>query len=198
MDSYLPRWSVRLDAARPPQEPGFTDLLSLLPHHYRLHSQAVDFLGPYNSRQRGGSGPYLPPTKDDLRAVIRQGAVNDFTYQAFIGSLVRFCEVTKGARALPTPHPSVIHSIQLPRPAFELHSGPAGDTMVQLIGIEVPLVVKGLRQPGDVKLVIVRPKLSKLGTPSATNWEVLFFREALGYIPDWVDTALNPRYSGIF
>lgn len=196
-ESTLPRWSVRLDAHRPPEEPGFSDLLPLIAHHYRLHTQAVDFLGPYNSRQRSGPGPYLPPSREQLREVIRQGAVNDFTYQAFISSLIRFCEVTKGTRALPTPHPSVIHSIQLPLPAFELQPGHSGDTIIQLIGLEVPLLVKGLRQAGDVKLIIVRPKLSKLGTASARNWEVLFFRQPLGYIPDWVDTHLNPRYAGI-
>ena len=197
-ETNLPRWSVRLDAARPPQEPGFSDLIPLVAHHYKLHAQAVDFLGPYNAKQRGSKIPYMPPSKEQLRSAIRQGAVNDFTYQAFLNSLVRFCETTKGSRALPTPHPSVIHSIQLPTPAFQCSAGSAGDTMIHLIGVEVPLVVRGLRQPDDIRFIIVRPKLSKLGTASAKNWEVLFFREARGYIPEWVDTNLNPRYSGIF
>ncbi len=198
MEDNLPRWSVRLDAARPPAEPGFSDLIPLIVHHYKLHEQAAEFLGPYNSKQRGATrAPYIPPSKEQLKAAIRQGRVNDFTYQAFINSIVRFCEITKGSRALPTPHPSVIHSIQLPLPAFELHTGSTGDTMVQLIGVEVPLIVRGLRQLDDIKFIIVRPKLSKLGTASAKNWEVLFFREARGYIPEWVDTNLNPRYAGI-
>ena len=196
-DTNLPRWSARLDATRPPAEPGFSDLIPLVAHHYRLHAQATDFLGPYNAKQRGNK-VYLPPTKDQLRAAIRQGRVNDFTYQAFINSLVRFCETTKGNRALPTPHPSITHSIQLPLPAFELHSGSNGDTMVQLIGVEVPLIVRGLRNANEVKFIIVRPKLSKLGTASAKNWEILFFKEANGYIPEWVDANLNPKYSGIF
>lgn len=197
-ESTLPRWSVRLDATRPPQEPGFSDLMPLIVHHYKLHEQAVEFLGPYNAKQRNGKTPYLAPSKEQLKAAVKQGKVNDFTYHAFINSLARFCETTKGSRALPTPHPSVIHSIQLPLPAFELHAGRSGDTMIQLIGVDVPLVVRGLRQPDDVKFIIVRPKLSKLGTASSNNWEVLFFREARGYIPDWVDTNLNPRYSGIW
>lgn len=197
-ETNLPRWSVRLDAARPPTEPGFSDLIPLVAHHYKLHAQAVEFLGPYNAKQRGSKIPYMPPSKEQLRSAIRQGSVNDFTYQAFLNSLVRFCETTKGSRALPTPHPSVIHSIQLPVPAFQCTAGSAGDTMIHLIGVEVPLVVKGLRQPDDIRFIIVRPKLSKLGTASAKNWEVLFFREARGYIPEWVDTNLNPRYSGIF
>lgn len=198
MDSTLPRWAVRLDAARPSEEPGFSDLIPLVGHHYKLHTQAVEFLGPYNAKQRGPNRTYLAPSRDQLRAAIRQGHVNDFTYSAFIASLERFCQHTKGARALPTPHPSVIHSIQLPLPAFELKPGPGGDTIIQLIGVEVPLLVKGLRAPGEVKFIIVRPKLSKLGTASARNWEVLFFNQNHGYIPDWADTQLNPRFSGIF
>jgi len=198
METTLPRWSVRLDATRPATDPGFTDLIPVVGHHYNLHAQATEFLGPYNARQRSRSGTYMAPLKEDLRQVVRQGGVNDFSYQAFLGSLVRFCEQTKGTRALPTPHPSVIHSIQLPLPAFELRSSSTGDTMVQLIGVEIPLLVKGLRGPDEVKFIIVRPKLSKLGTASARDWEVLFFRQSLGYVPDWVDTNLNPRYSGIY
>jgi hypothetical protein len=198
METSLPRWSVRLNAARPPTDPGFHDLIPLVAHHYKLHAQAVDFLGPYNAKQRGPGSVYLAPSKDQLRAAIRQGSVNDFTYAAFITSLERFCQATKGQRALPTPHPSVIHSIQLPLPAFELRRGGGDDTIIQLIGVEVPLIVKALRFPEEVKFIIVRPRLSKLGTASAKDWEVLFFKQALGYIPDWADTSINPRYSGIW
>lgn len=197
MESTLPRWSVRLDASRPASNPGFSDLVPVITHHYKLHEKAAEFLGPYNARQRSNKH-YTPPTKETLKQLIPQGRVNDFTYFAFINSLVRFCEQTKGNRALPTPHPSVVHSIQLPLPAFELQTGGHGDTMVQIIGIETPLVVKGLRAPAEVKFIIVRPKLSKLGTASASNWEVLFYRDNHGYIPEWADTNLNPRYSGIY
>ena len=198
MENTLPRWSVRLDAARPATNPGFSDLLPIVGHHFRLHQQAIEFLGPYNARQRGYGRAYLAPTRDELRAAIKQGGVNDFTYQAFIARLAAFCEMTKGLRALPEAHPSVIHSIQLPQPAFELYAEKSGDTMVQIAGTPTPLLVKALRQPDEVKFIIVRPKLSKLGTASAKNWEVLFFKQALGYVPDWVDSFINPRYSGIY
>ncbi len=199
MESNLPRWSVRLDASRPSDNPGWSDILPIIVHHYQLHTQAVEFLGPYNARQRGpGNRAYLPPSKEQLKAAIKQGRVNDFTYQAFINSLIKFCETTKGNRALPTPHPSVIHSIQLPAPAFECTPGPNGSTMVKIIGVETPLIVKNLRYTDDIKFIIVRPKLSKLGTASAKEWEVLFFKGYVGYIPEWVDTNLNPRYSGIY
>lgn len=196
-ETNLPRWQLRLDATRQAGVFGFSDLIPTLGHHYNLHVKAADYLGPYNARQRSASH-YTPPERDVLRSIIRQGGVNDFSYAACLNSLVRFCEQTKGLRALPTPHPSVIHSIQLPLPAFELNGGGAGDTMVSISGVASPLVVKGLRNPAEMKFIIVRPKLSKLGTASATNWEVLFYRDNLGYIPDWADTQLNPRYSGVF
>lgn len=198
MDNSLPRWTARLNASRPSTDPGFSDLVPMVGHHYKLHAQAVDYIGPYNAKQRNTNLPYLPPSKDQLRSIIRQGQVNDFSYASFIAGLERFCQTTKGQRALPTPHPSVIHSIQLPLPAFALHAGVVGDTIIQLIGVDVPLVVKGLRQPNDVKFIIVRPKLSQLGTASAKDWEVLFFNQALGYIPEWADSQINPRYSGVF
>jgi hypothetical protein len=197
MENTLPRWAVRLDASRPADNPGFSDLIPLITHHYKLHEKAVEFLGPYNARQRSNSH-YTPPERETLRQLIKQGGVNDFTYAAFLNSLVRFCETTKGMRALPTPHPSVIHSIQLPLPAFSLQSERNGDTIVSVMGVETPILVKGLRQPDEVKFIIVRPRLSKLGTASANNWEVLFYRTNLGYIPEWADTSLNPRYSGVY
>lgn len=196
METTLPRWSVRLDARRPASSPGFTDLLALLTHHYRAHVQLVDFLGPYNARQRGGS-IYVPPSREQLQAAVRQGAINSYTYQALINRTIDFCEQTKGLRALPTPHPSTIHSIQLPQPAFQVQPDQGDDTIIKLIGIDVPVIVRGLRQAADARFIIVRPKLSKLGTPSAISWEVLFFRQALGYIPEWADTTINPRYAGV-
>lgn len=198
MESTLPRWSVRLNAARPAGNPGFSDLLPVVAHHYKLHEKAVEFLGPYNAKQRGMNKTYHAPDRETLRQLVKQGGVNDFSYSAFLNSIVRFCETTKGNRALPTPHPSAIHSIQLPVPAFECTAGQNGDTMIQIAGVETPLVVKGLRQPDEVKFIIVRPKLSQLGTASAKEWEVLFWRTNLGYVPEWTDSQLNPRYSGIY
>lgn len=193
METSLPRWSVRLDAHR---THGFSDLIPIVGTHYRAHEAAEKFLGPYNARQRNSSYPYSAPDRETLRQLIPQGRMNEFSYSAYLNSLIRFCENTKGTRGLPAPHPSTIHSIQLPQPAFELRSAGTDGTMVNIIGAEEPIIVRGLRQPDEVKFIIVRPKLSQLGTASAKNWEVLFYRQALGYIPDWVDSDLNPRYSG--
>ena len=138
----------------------------------------------------------MPPSREQLQAAVRQGGVNTYTYQALINRTIDFCEQTKGCRALPTPHPSTIHSIQLPQPAFQLQPGDGDDTIIKLIGVDVPVIVRGLRQL-SARFIIVRPKLSKLGTPSAVSWEVLFFNGALGYIPEWADTTINPRYAGV-
>lgn len=195
-ESNLPRWSVRLDATRPADNPGFTDLISIVNHHFNVHQAVDQFLGPYNARQRNSKYPYQAPDKETLKQLIRQGGMNDFSYAAYLNSIIRFCEQHKGQRTMPTPHPSTIHSIQLPLPAFELRTGKLNETEVCVSGTEVPLLVSGLRDLVSVKFIIVRPKLSQLGTASAKNWEVLFYRTPLGYIPDWADSQLNPRYSG--
>lgn len=197
MNENDPRWFARLDVKRPNDSTDYSDLLPLVASHLRLHVSAEQFLGPYNARQRASNFPYRAPDRETLRQLIKPGGVNEFTYAAFISGLLKFCEQYRGQRALPLPHPSTIHSVQLPLPAFELKDDGAGGTMIKIIGIEEPLVVRGLRTPGEVKFIIVRPKLSKLGTASATNWEVLFFKQPVGYLPEWVDSNLNPKYSGV-
>ena len=195
IETSLPRWSVRLDAIR---EHGFSDLIPIVNQHYRAHEAAEKFLGPYNARQRNSSMPYRAPDKETLQQLIPSNGMNTFSYAAYINSIIRFCEQTKGTRGLPTPHPSTIHSIQLPLPAFELSSAGGGEIDVNVISVRDSIRVKGLRLPDEIKFIIVRPKLSQLGTASAKNWEILFYRQALGYIPDWADSQLNPRYSGKF
>lgn len=189
----LPKWNFRLDAER---EHGFGDLLPILNSHYRVHESAEAFLGPYNARQRSSGLPYQAPDKELLKQCIKQGAMNDFSYQAYLNSIVRFCEQTKGMRGLPHPHPSTIHSIQLPLPAFEIENDRAGSAVIRIIGSPEPIKVSKFSPRSDVKFIIVRPKLSKLGTASANNWEVLFFYTAHGYIPNWADSDKNPRWSG--
>ena len=195
IETSLPRWSVRLDAIR---EHGFSDLIPIVNQHYRAHEAAEKFLGPYNARQRNSSMPYRAPDKETLQQLIPSNGMNTFSYAAYINSIIRFCEQTKGTRGLPTPHPSTIHSIQLPLPAFELSSAGGGEIDVNVISVRDSIRVKGLRLPDEIKFIIVRPKLSQLGTASAKNWEILFYRQALGYIPDWADSQLNPGYSGKF
>ena len=70
----LPRWTVRLDAVR--DRTDFSDLLMVVAHHFKVYQAAEEFLGPYNARQRGKK-IYTPPSKDELRAAIKQGGMND-------------------------------------------------------------------------------------------------------------------------
>ena len=197
IESNLPRWSVRLDTTRPQNSSNFADLLPIVSQHYHVAVAMDQFLGPYNARQRNSDLPYRAPDRDTIKQIVRQGGMNDFSYSAYVNNTIAFCEIHKGQRALPAPHPSVIHSIQLPLGAFELESN-NGETLVRIAGAKLPLVVKGLRDLNTVKFIIVRPKLGQLGTASSKNWEILFFRQALGYIPEWVDSNLNPKFSGVF
>lgn len=193
----LPRWAVRLNATRPVAD--YSDLLEMVARHYRVYASAEAYLSPYNARQRARSF-YTVPSREELRGAIRQGGMNDVSYSALISSLIKFCETTKGTRALPTPHPSSIHSIQVPQPAFEIAPATIKGMIVthQLIlpGVE-PIYLNGVRNPESIKFVIVRPKLSRLGTASAKEWEALLFTTNPGYIPQWTDSNLNPRWSGI-
>lgn len=193
-DNTLPRWSVRLDAHAPQND--FHELENMVASHFRVHQSIDNFLGPYNARQRNSNNLYQPPSRETIKELVKQGSMNDFSYNSMLHGVMRFCEEHKGLKALPAPHPSTIHSIQLPTPAFELKQRGV-ETEIHIIGVENPIMVKGLRDPETVKFIIVRPKLSKLGTASSSNWEVLFYRSNLGFIPDWADSNLNPRYSGI-
>ncbi len=192
MSTELPRWVARVDATRPVTD--YSDLLLLVTRHLSMFSSAEAYLSPYNARERSKSF-YSPPTRESLREIVKACGVNEITYSAFLSSLIRFCEQTKGLRALPLPHPSTLHSIQLPQGTFELKSIP-GAMELHAFGATEPVIVKGLRNPDQYKFVILRPKLARSGTPSAKNWEALFFTQNLGYIPMWVDSTINPRWAG--
>lgn len=191
MTNENPRFTVRLNATR--TTPDYTDLLSVVTSHYRTLVSAEAFLGPYNARQRSNQG-YISPSRELLQSSIKQGGMNEITYMAFISSLIRFCESTKGQRALPHPHPSTIHSIQLPQPAFEIKQVEKKHEV--LIPGCKSLFVQGLRNPENIKFIIVRPKMGSVGTSSAKDWEIMFFNQNYGYIPTWTDSTVNPRYVG--
>lgn len=195
MNLEFPRWTARLNAIRPLND--FTDLLGIVAKHYHVYAAAEEFLSPYNARQRSKSF-YTPPSRDELKASIKQGGMNSISYNSFLTSLAKFCETTKGLRALPTPHPSTIHSIQVPEPAFELSTVANKDTITHkltIVGAD-PVFLNGVRNHEQIKFIILRPKLSKMGTPSVKDWEVLLFMNNHGYIPHWVDSNINTRWAG--
>jgi hypothetical protein len=194
----LPRWTVRLNATRP--TPDYHDLIAIVAQHYHTYVSAENFLAPYNARERSKSF-YTPPDRETLKQVVKQGGMNNASYFALLNGLIKFCETTKGMRALAAPHPSTIHSIQVPQPAFELVETAQDCTMgthqLTVPGAE-PIYLKGVRNPESIRFVIVRPKLSQLGTPSAKEWEALLFNQNYGYVPNWVDSTLNTRWAGKF
>jgi hypothetical protein len=194
-DSTQPRWNVRLDAFT---EDGFNSLSNLVYHHFRVYESLEKYLGPYNARQRASSFPYKAPNKEALEEAVKSGQMNYFSYSSLINNTIRFCEQSKGMKCLPAPHPTTIHSIQLPQPAFEITEADTGDKIISIAGIKETITVKKLMAPSDFKFIIIRPKLSKLGTPSANNWEVLFFKAPFGYIVDWADSNVNPRWAGTY
>jgi hypothetical protein len=197
MNDELPRWAHRVNVTR--IFPDYSDLMSVVSHHFRTFSMLENFLGPYNARQRGKAF-YTPPTKDEIRANVKQGNMNDISYSALLSCTIKFCESTKGTRALPCPHPSTVHSIQLPESAFALKNNQNKNGF--LYSLSIPgaeeLFLNGIREADKMKFAILRPKLSKLGTPSATQWEVLLFKQNHGYIPNWTDSTLNPRWAGSY
>lgn len=192
MSTELPRWVARVDATRAVTD--FSDLLMLVTRHLSMFTSAESYLSPYNARQRSNSF-YTAPTREELRQVVKSCGVNEITYSAFLSSLIRFCEQTKGLRALPLPHPSTLHSIQLPQGTFEIKTKD-GVPELSVAGGLSPVTLKGLRSPDQYKFVILRPKLARSGTPSAKNWEALLFTQNHGYIPMWADSTINPRWAG--
>ena len=190
-----PQWTTRTDVELASGDYG--PLLGLVAVSYHVYSKAEEFLGPFNAKQRG-HGIYTPPTRDQLRAAIPQYRMNPVSHSAFLSSLIAFCERTKGMQALPTPHPSIIHSIQLQPSTFEIKCQD-GKVDLFLAGMDEPLKLKfaNAKTAEATKFIILRPKISTVGTASATRWEVLLFDKAYGYIPNWVDANLNPRWSGV-
>lgn len=191
MEYTVPTWDFRSDVAR---QYGFGDLIRLCAAQYRVYESAYNFVGPYNARQRNSMLPYAAPERAVLLECIQRRSLNEIVYLGLIGSLIRFCENTRGLRALPTPHPSVISSIQFPEGTFEFSKNGA---VLEVSGADEPINIRApIKNYQTVKHVILRAKLSKLGTPSASNWEVLGFKRSFGFIPDWTDSIVNPRYVG--
>lgn len=201
-------WSARLDVAR--ESGSFDDLAKIVKSTFILYSRAEKLISPWNARQQDAKF-YMAPSREFMKESLASSgtALNEFAFNAFITGLVRFCEKHKGKKQLPLPHPSTHHSTHWPDGTFEIRDikdatglewlteGGTPVSKITLMGIVEPLYVKNLRLR-EFKYLIVRPKLSKLGTASATAWEALFFKNSHGFLVDHVDSNLNPRYAGIF
>jgi hypothetical protein len=193
------------------QQPDLDDLGHLVASTYYMYVDGEKFLSPWNAKANNAKTIYYPPSKEDLENAIPRRSINEISRNAFIMGLIRFCKDHKGMKQLPTPHPSTHHSIHYPGSSFSIRRVPEEVTLfglarpiknsveITLAGVQAPIFVTGLKiNPDSVKYLIVRPKLSKLGTASGKYWEILFFQRNMGYIVDHTDSSMNPRYSGKF
>lgn len=206
-----PKWAARIDAFRPTQ--GFNDLIKIVSAYYEMYEKGCRFLVPWTSRQNGSNMPFRAPTTEEIRSAVGKprSVIHPVIYHSFTHELNGFSERTKGKRQLITPHQTTHHSAQFTSGTFTITkvdcstklSKPNSKQRISLHSIEIfgadePIYVENLQlTPEQVKFIIVRPKIGKLGTASVLNWEVLFFKSAHGYLINHVDSSLNPRWSGV-
>jgi hypothetical protein len=210
-------WSARCDVLRPVGEHDFSDLNRIIAAYFEAYSRLSAFIGPWNAKQVGSTFPYRPPERQQLLAVLGRPRpyVSERAYAAMVEAAIDFCARTKGRRQLILPSAVTHHSAQFLPGLFSLKRAepqpelfrPRGHrqpqsvrsvTELTLFGASSPVYVENLTMhPNDVKLIIVRPRLGKLATPNLLRWEALFFRRTGGYLIEHVDTAINPRWSGI-
>jgi hypothetical protein len=210
-------WAARHDALRPTDQHDFDDAAHMVAATYELYSRAANFLGPWNAKQIGSNFPYRAPEREQLKAAIGKPrpCIADRTYAGLVDSIIAFCNQSKGRRQLVTPSPTTHHSAQFPSGTFTLTTKldtislyyPSGVrpsrplralAEIKLVGATAPIYVENpATRLDDVRYLIVRPRLGKLGTPNLSRWEVLFFKSAHSYLIEHTDSQINPRWSGI-
>lgn len=207
------KWNAIHDAYRPTTN--FSDLLKIVACYYEMYSKATTFIGPWISKQFGGV--FFPPTKEQLEAALgtQRPSISFRARAAFISSVISYLEKTKGKKTMIYPSPSSHHSAQFTsgtfsitevkdkRPVLRDEKSVRRESktlhQIDFANAQEPVFIENLNIPPDqINFVIVRPKLGKLGTPSAVKWEVLLYKRHHGYLVEHVDSHLNPRYSGIF
>jgi hypothetical protein len=59
-------WDCKLDAFRPIND--YSDLIRIVACYYEMYSKAVEFVGPWIAKQRGGT--FLPPDRDQVKTFL--------------------------------------------------------------------------------------------------------------------------------
>lgn len=194
----LPRWDGRFNATR--KNKVFSDAAGLMTTYYYFYERIYNALAPYEARQRdveeGHEFNYVAPSVAYLRNLITRGRIPESQYEKTLPAIVEFCKINRGQFAMPVPHPTTVHSIQLPKGNFKLTRVDDKVIDVFIDGLQLPMQIEGLRHPEKVQHLVVRPKSSASGVPNVDRWEVLTFEEPQGYIPLWVDSTANPRFAG--
>ena len=196
------------------REPGksYSDLYNMVAATRQFYSKIEKVLGPYNAKQNG-LNHYIPPSKQQLSEAI--GRVNGMTTHDIIrnnmlSSAVKYCEKHKGKRQLVQSHHSTHHHVQIPESLFEIEqfdvavykdickkdfTNIRSVSKITILGSD-PFFVENLKKD-QYKFLIVRQRMAKTGVASSNNWEALFFKYNPGYIIEWVDAEINPRWAGM-
>jgi hypothetical protein len=208
---FLPRWLARVNVYRPTTD--FSDLLRIVASYYDMYAKAYTYMGPWIAKQNAMN--FSVPDKDEIMAGIGKprSTISYTTYSKFIDALFDFAIMSKGRKALINPNPSTHHSAQFSQSTFNIT--PVTDNVVlrderavrkpaktlhkiEFFGADLPVYIENLTiNPDQIKFIILRPKLGKLGCPSTNKWEVLLYRQPYTYLIDHIDSNLNPRWSGI-
>lgn len=198
----LPRWSSRHDVRRADGEKSFSDLAAVVVNNYYFYTLLYEALAPYEARQRahdeeGNRLPYTSPSESYMRANLRRPSfISVAQYEGAIRGSIAFAKINKGQFALPVPHPTTIHSIQLPKGSFTITKNGRNHD-VKIDGCRATFTAQKLERPDRIKFMVLRPRSHSSGTPDLDNWELLTFDEDHGYIPLWVDSTANPRFAGM-
>ena len=199
-----------MDVYRPTSD--YADLLKIVACYYEMYARAVDFIGPWIAKQRN-AGIFISPDREEIRTALgkERPSIHPRARFAFIDAVIKFIERSKGRQTLITPSPSSHHSAQFPEGTFEICTATQAEMVgmtirnghelykIDFSGSTAPVFFQAQRfNCKEIKFIILRPKLGKLGTPSAVKWEALMFKQSIGYLVDHTDSHLNPSYSGRF
>lgn len=196
MERESPRWNARCDLIRPLNN--YDDLLRVVSAYYEMYEKGARYLAPYMSRQNSSQFPFLPPDKDQVKEGVGKvrNVIHPVIYNSYLNELINFATKWKGKRALIQPHQTTHHSAQFSEGTFHIKKV-GSKHEITVFGVDEPFYVDRLQlTPEQVKFIIIRPKLGKLGTASVLKWEVLFFKNNFNYLIDHVDSDLNPTYAG--
>jgi hypothetical protein len=205
------RWTAKHDAFR--ETTDFSDLMIIVASYYEMYSKATSYIGPWISRQLGGT-MFIPPDKEEIKRALgkERASISYRARNAFIDSLLKFLMQTKGKKTLIMPSPSSHHSAQFQGGTFNISQVSQPNLRdeqavrkkaktihsIEFFGAAAPVYIENLSLPVDkINFVILRPKLGKLGTPSSNRWEVLLYSKPHSYLIDHVDSHLSPRYAGV-
>ena len=194
---------------------GCAELNTNLVQHYYMYEKNYEYISAWINRNFNKD--FIPLDRDVIRDIVNSNTskcISEKQRNMIIDGFYNYIVKTKGRRTLITPSPTAVHSIQYGRGQFRvtlatpseidkiqspivLGKDPVFKVMVDCVKTPLFFTDSRIRRSDDIKFIILRPKIGKLATPSALNWEILVHRMDKGYIVTHVDSNLNPRYAGV-